>query len=110
MPKDERRGGTTVGKFEVGGEFGLTEDRDKHKQRLDALPPEVNELAELCAGFADICRYFAEKNMDLPPLVLDMVERLSRSSVRDRIRILKDVNQRLMGYLNDVSDDPKIRQ
>lgn len=59
---------------------------------------------------ADICRYFAEKKMDIPPLVLDMVERMSRCSVRDRIRILKDANQRLMEYLNDVGEDPKIRQ
>lgn len=110
MPKDERQGGTTVGKFEAGGEVGPTEDRDEYKQRLDALPPEENEPAELCARFADICRYFAEKKIDIPPLVLDMIERLSRSSVRDRIRILKDASQRLMGYLNDVGEDPQIRQ
>ena len=110
MIKDERRGGTTVGIFEAGGEFGPTEDRDEYKQRLDALPAEENELAELCARFADICRYFAEKKIDIPALVLDMVDRLSRSSVRNRIRILKDANQRLIGFLNDVGKDPKIRQ
>lgn len=109
MPKDERRGGTTVGKFEAGGEFGPTEDRDEYKQHLDA-PPGENKLAKMCARLADICRYFAEKKMDIPPLVLDMVERMSRRSVRDRIRILKDANQRLMEYLNDVGEDPKIRQ
>jgi hypothetical protein len=110
MLKDERQGGRTVSKFETGGESGPIENRNEYEQRLEALPPEEKDLAQQSTRFADICRYFSDKKMDIPPQVLDVVEGLSRSPIADRIRILKDANQRLMEYLNDVGEDPQIRQ
>lgn len=110
MLKDEKQRGETAHKFEAGGELGPIENRDEYDQRLEALAPQERELAQQSARFADICRYFADKKMDIPPQVLDLVGGLSRSPVADRIRILKDANQRLMEYLNDVGEDPKIRQ
>jgi hypothetical protein len=110
MLKDEPQRGGPAHKFEAGGELGAIKNRDEYEQRLETLPTEEKELAELCARFADICRYFADKKMDIPPQVLDLVEGLSKCGVADRIRILKDASQRLMEYLNDVGEDPKIRQ
>ena len=110
MPNTERRHGESAHRFEAGGELGPIENRNEYDQRLEALPPEEKELAECSARFADICRFFADKKMDIPNQVLDLVEGLSRSPVRDRISILKGANQRLMEYLNDVGEDPKIRQ
>ena len=105
MLKDERRRGEMAHKFEVGGELGPIVDRNEYEQRIEALPPEEKELAHQSARFADICRYFADKKMDIPRQVLDLIEGLSRSPVRDRIRILTDASQRLMEYLNDVGED-----
>jgi hypothetical protein len=110
MLNDERRRGKKVHKFEAGGQFGPIEDRNDYEQRIEALPPEEKELAHQSARFADISRYFADKEMDIPPQVLDLIEGLSRSPVPDRIRTLKDANQRLMEYLNDVGEDSQIRQ
>ena len=110
MPKVERRRSESVHKFEAGGESGPIEDRNQYEQRLDALPSDEKEVAQQSARFADTCRYFAEKKMDIPPHVLDLFEGLSRAPLADRVRILKDVNQRLIEYLNDVSEDPHTRQ
>ena len=110
MLDDERRSGDAVHKFEAGGQLGPIEDRNEYEHRLEALPPVEKELAHESARLADICRYFADKKMDIPLQVLDLIEGLSRSPVRDRTRILKDANQRLMEYLNNVGEDPQIRQ
>lgn len=77
---------------------------------LDALPPDQKELAQENARLADLCRYFSDKKMDSPPQVLDQVGRLARLPIVDRIRVLKDANRTLMGYLSDVGEDPQIRQ
>jgi len=110
MLKDGKRRGETTHKFEAGGELGPIENRNEYEQRLEALPPEEKELALQSMRFADFCRYFAGKKMDIPPQVLDRIQGLSTFSIADRIRILKDANQRLMEYLNDVGQDSKIRQ
>src|ERR1700747_531403 len=86
------------------------EDRNEFERRLDALPPDQKELAQENARFADLCRYFSDKKMDIPPQVLDQVGRLARLPIVDRIRVLKDANRTLMEYLSDVGEDPQIRQ
>ena len=111
MPKDEKqqyRG--ALGKFDVGGELGPIEDRNEFERRLDVLPPDQKELAQENARFADLCRYFSGKKMDIPPQVLDQVGRLARLPIADRICVLKDANRTLMEYLKDVGEDPQIRQ
>ena len=110
MSKDDERRRGTVDKFEVGGEFGAIDDKNEYEQRLDSLPPEEKELAQESARFGDLCRYFSDKKMDIPPDVLDQVGALAKRLNTDRIRPLRAVNQSLMEYLNDVGEDPQIRQ
>jgi hypothetical protein len=111
MTKDEKphhRG--AVGKFDAGGELGPIEDRNEFERRLDALPPDQKELAQENTRFADLCRYFSDKKMDIPPQVLDQVGSVARLPIVDRIRVLQDANRALMEYLSDVGEDPQIRQ
>ena len=110
MSKDEKQQRGAVGKFDAGGELGPIEDRNEYERRIDALPPEQKELAQESARFADLCRYFSDKKIDIPPQVLDQVGGLARLLMSDRIRVLKDANRSLMEYLNDVGEDPQIRQ
>jgi hypothetical protein len=106
--KQQHRG--AVGKFDAGGEFGPIEDRNEFECRLDALSPDQKELGQENARFADLCRYFSDKKMDIPPQALDQIGRLARLAIEDRIRVLKAANLTLMEYLNDVGEDPQIRQ
>lgn len=114
MAQDAKRttGKTQVAldKFEPGQELGLIEDRNEREQRLNSLPPEEREMAEESTRFADLCQYFSEQRIDVPPDVLAEVGRLQQLGMRDRIGAMKRINQALMEYLNDVGEDLGIRQ
>ncbi|SRR5258707_1331324 len=115
MPKDEKKGqssktGGPLDKFEPGGELGLIEDRNQYEQRLDSLPADQKELARESTRFADLCQYFCQQEVDVPPQILEQVGRLSKLAISERIRAVKDINRALMEYLNDVGQDSGIRQ
>jgi len=57
--------------------LGLIEDRNEFERRFDALPPDQKELAQENARFADLCRYSSDKNMDIPPQVVDQAGRFA---------------------------------
>jgi hypothetical protein len=115
MSKDENetrskpRSGA-LDKFEPCGEFGAIDDRNEYEQRLNSLPAEQKELAEESTRFADLCQYFSQQKMDVPPSVVERVGSISKLPAPDRIRAMKDINRELMEYLNDVGQDPGIRQ
>jgi hypothetical protein len=114
MAQDAKRTtGKTQGaldKFEPGQELGPTEGRNEHEQRLNSLPPEEREMAEESSRFADLCQYFSEHRMDVPPDVLAEFGRLQQLAMRDRTAAMKRINQALMEYLDDVGQDHGIRQ
>jgi len=97
-------------KFEPGGELGPLDDRKEYEQRLNSLPAEQKELAEETARFADLCQYFSQQKMDIPPFIVERVGNVSKFPAPDRIRAMREINRELMEYLNDVGQDPGIRQ
>lgn len=80
------------------------------KSEPGGVPTEEKELAEVCARFADLCQYFSQQNMDLPPQIVDEVRLVSKLAVKDRITKMKRLSQDLMEYLNDAGPNPRIRQ
>ena len=115
MLKDDKRDQPrntegALNKFEPGGALGPIEDRNEYEQRLNALPPDQNRLAQENTRLADLCQYFSEQRVDIPPEIVEQVAGLSRLTTAERIRVLIDVNRALMEYLNDVGEDPGIRQ
>ena len=88
---------------------------DKTRQRPAGRSPALaqnqeKDLAEVCARFADICQYFSQQNIDLPPQIVDEVRQVSQLAVADRIARMKRLNQELMEYLNNAGPTPQIRQ
>ena len=115
MSKDEKENRSkpksgAIDKFEPGGELGPIEDRNMYEQRLGSLPAEQKDLADESTRFADLCQYFSQRTMDIPPSIVERLGNVSKLPVPDRIRALKDINRELMEYLNDVGQDPGIRQ
>ena len=115
MLKDDKRSqpGNTeraLDKFEPGGALGPIEDRNEYEKRLTALPPYQNQLAQESTRLADLCQYFSQQQMDIPPEIVEQVAGLSRLATAERVRALIEVNRALMEYLNDVGQDPGIRQ
>ena len=114
MSKDEekrqsRKAGGPLDKFEAGGELGPI-DRNQYERRLDSLPADQRELARESTRFADLCQYFCQQEVDVPPQILEQVGRISKLAIAERIRAVKDINRALMEYLNDVGQDSGIRQ
>jgi hypothetical protein len=107
--RSKRKSGA-LDKFGPGGEFGAIEDRNEREQRLNSLPAGQKELADESARFADLCQYFSRQKMDIPPSIVESLGNVSKLPVPDRIRALQDINRELMEYLNDVGQDPGIRQ
>jgi hypothetical protein len=115
MSKDEKENRSqpksgALDKFEPGGELGQLDDRNQYEQRLNSLPAEQKELAEESTRFADLWQYFSQQRMDIPASIVERVRNVSPLPVPDRIRAMKDINRELMEYLNDVGQDPRIRQ
>jgi len=115
MSKDEKENQSkpesgALDKFEPGGELGPIEDRNAYEQQLSSLPAEQKEFAEESTRFADLCQYFSQQKMDIPPSIVERLGNVSKLPVKDRIRAMKDINRELMEYLNDVGQDPGIRQ
>jgi len=90
--------------------LGPLEDRDEYEQRLNSLPAEQKDLAEESSRLADLCQYFSQNKVDVPPSIVERLGNVSKLPVSDRIRAVKDINRELMEYLNDVGQDPGIRQ
>jgi hypothetical protein len=80
------------------------------KQNHAGTGPQEKELAEVCARFADLCQYFSQQNMDLPPEVVEQVRPVSKLGIDNRIARLKSLNQELLEYLNDAGPNPQVRQ
>jgi hypothetical protein len=115
MSRDEKENRSqpksgALDKFEPGGELGPLDDRKEYEQRLNSLPAEQKELADESTRFADLCQYFSQQKMDIPPSIVQRLGNVSKLPVPDRIRAIKDINRELMEYLNDVGQDPGIRQ
>jgi hypothetical protein len=115
MSKDEKKSRSkresgALDKFESGGELGAIEDRNEREQRLSSLPVEQKGFAEESTRIADLCQYFFQQKIDIPPSIVDRLGNVSKLPVPDRIRAMKDINRELMEYVNDVGEDPGIRQ
>jgi len=79
------------------------------EQHRTALTPD-QKVAQECTRLASLCQYFSQQRMDIPPEIVEQVAGLSRLATPERIRVLIDVSRALMEYLNDVGQDPGIRQ
>lgn len=64
-------------------------------------PPEFQELLRELARFADLWRYFREREEKLGEEIVGDVSRVHRLNLAERVIQLKDINRRLMQRVND---------
>lgn len=84
-------------------------DRGEYDQRIAALPPGRREIAEELTTYADMCQFFERQTMDIPPHILRAVVQVSTLSDSERAAAMRQINQQLMEYLNDVGEDNGVR-
>jgi hypothetical protein len=108
--EDKDRQKKTQEGFEDGREMAPGDGRNSDEQQPNHRRAGERQLAEESARLADLCQYFSQQRMDIPPETLDRIGRLSKLEVAQRIRSLKDINKSLMEYLTRVGKGPQIRQ
>lgn len=96
--------------LESAGDRGAIENRAAREERVNCLPSPEKELAAESAQFADLCQYFEQQKMDVPPEIIDQLGRTSRLAIPERIDALKKLNQKLMEYLSDAGESRFVRQ
>jgi hypothetical protein len=96
-------------KFLPGGSFASIQDRGEYERQMSALPPGERELAEEVTLYADMCRYFAQKNWEVPPHIRRAVRDVRTLDVPERIETMREINGALMEYLHDISPDSELR-
>lgn len=99
-----------VSKFLPSGDLGPLSNREECEAQLKRLPPDQREFAEESVRFADLWQYFAEHRIQLPEDVATEVAELPKASREQQLTAIRLLNQRLMEYLHDVSEDSGIRQ
>jgi len=95
--------------FLPGGAWAPIEDREEYDRKLNSLPPEQKELSQEVTRHADLCRYFSEHDMQVPPHLVRAIREVSSLAVQERAARMRDINQELMEYLQSVSEDSELR-
>jgi hypothetical protein len=92
-----------LGQFEPGGSRSPVEDPKEYESLIrEVADPEQREFLEEASRFATTWQYLSSAVMQLPPEIAAEVANLKdRSlSVRERITRMRDVNQRLMEFID----------
>jgi hypothetical protein len=95
--------------FGPGGKLAPVGDRTEYERQMNALPAEERALAEELTRYADLCRYFAEHDMQMPPHIVRAVAQLASRPTVERTTEMQQINQEVMEYLESVSEDPEFR-
>ncbi len=102
-PSDEHKG------LRFAGLVAPIHDREAYEEQMGAFPPSERALVEELTRHADLCRYFEEKRMQVPPHIVRAVRKLASLSPAERAAEMREINHELMEYLQSVSDDSELR-
>jgi hypothetical protein len=95
--------------FAPGGSLAPIADYMEREKLLNTLPRDEKALAEGLSRYVDLCRFFSENQMQVPPHIVRAVGRLRAQAIEDRVSQIEEINQELMEYLHNVSDDTGVR-
>jgi hypothetical protein len=84
-------------------------DRTEYEEQMDGFPDVECELAKAVTRCADLCRYFSEKRMQVPPHIVRQMRQTSTLPSAERLERLREINSELMEYLHSVSEDSEFR-
>jgi len=99
----------TLQQVRPGGELAAFASRQEWEQLVDSNPPELQELLRELARFADLWRYFQEREEKLGPEIVRDVGHVHRLNLCERVGQLKEINRRLMQRVNDAGKGTQSR-
>jgi hypothetical protein len=115
MPNEDAQGDLLVEvmkllqKFQPGGKLGPISDRDEWEKLVQSHTSQDHELLKELTRFGDLWRYFQEHKEKLGPTVLSLLKEMPKLEVPERIRRLREINQKLMERIPDAGKGLEFR-
>jgi len=91
------------------GALAAFDSRQEWKRLVDPNPPELQELLKESARFADLQRYFRERNERLGAEIVSDVGEVHRLSISERVGRLRQIIRRLIERVNDAGEGTQSR-
>jgi hypothetical protein len=101
--------GFLLKRFNKDGDLAPIEDRNEWDKLVASKPPEERELIGELTRFADLWRYFEERQEKLGPEIVKAVSEVPNLAVPERIARLKEINQKLMERVGDAGEGARFR-
>ena len=95
--------------FAPGGALAAIEDHMERERLINELPRDEKALAEGLSRYADLCRFFAEHRMQVPPHMVRGVNQLQQLPLEKRVSQIEDINEAMLEYLHNVSENIGLR-
>ncbi len=95
--------------FQPGGKLAPIEDLAEYERQMNALPAGERELAQEVTIYANLCRFFSEKNWSVPFHIRQAVREVRKLEVPERTARMREVNQALMENIHSASSDTELR-
>lgn len=99
-----------LARFREGGDVSPVADRDAWDTVVESTPPEQREVVKELARFADLWRYFQERNEKLGPEMVTAISQVHTLPPAERAARLKEINEGLMERVSDAGQGAQFRQ
>jgi len=96
-------------RLDVGGDLAPIEDRFEYERGIEVLEPADRALVEELTRFADLCRYFSERNEKLGPEIMNEITAFAKMPLPERIEAVRAINQKLMERVQDAGPHSQFR-
>ncbi len=84
-------------------------DRFDYERQMNGLPSDSRDVCIEATRLADLCRYFSERDMQVPPHICREIVKLRELAVPERADRMVEISEELMEYLHNVSEDCQFR-
>lgn len=101
--------GRAFRRFVEAGDLSAIENRDQWDGLLESQSPEERELLRELSRFADLWRYFRERDEKLGLETVNAIGRLRELSISERILQLRTINRKLMEQVGNVGEGAQFR-
>lgn len=95
--------------FAPGGVLAPIKDSIERERLINELPKDEKVLAAGLSRYADLCRFFSEHQMEVPPHMVRGVNQLQKLPIEKRVSQIEDINEALLEYLHNVSENTGLR-
>jgi hypothetical protein len=90
-------------RFKPGGDPAPIDDRDEWEKLVRSNPPEEQELVNELARFADLWRYFQERNEKLGPEIVNALAEVHKLPANLRAARVGEINKKLVDRIADAN-------